>query len=83
MLDKYKHIWDGSLGEITASEYQIGLVSGTRIIRQHSNLFGTTEREFLSKQVDQLLEQKFIRSSNSSWDSPIVLAPKKDGKLRM
>lgn len=72
MLDKYKHMWDGSLGAITAKKHYINLIPGTCPILQCSYHSGSMECDVVSKQVDQLLEQKVIRHSNFCWASPVL-----------
>ena len=37
----------------------------------------------LKKQVQELLEQGFIRPSVSPWGAPVLFVKKKDGSLRM
>ncbi|CAI7805132.1 unnamed protein product [Closterium sp. NIES-53] len=47
--------------------------------------FGLTQPELdeLRKQLDDLLEKEFIRSSSSPFAAPILFTPKKDGGFRM
>jgi len=37
----------------------------------------------LKKQIEELLEKQFIRSSASSWRTPILLVKRKDGSSRL
>ena len=41
------------------------------------------ELQELKKQLDELLEQGFIRPSKSPWGAPVLFVKKKDGSLRM
>lgn len=37
----------------------------------------------VDKMIDELKEKEIIRESNSSWCSPIIIVPKKNGELRL
>ena len=37
----------------------------------------------LKKQLDELLEKKFIRPSTSPWGAPVLFVKKPDGSLRL
>ena len=41
------------------------------------------ELEELKKQLQELLDKGFIRSSVSPWGAPVLFVKKKDGRLRM
>ena len=41
------------------------------------------DRDFIQKEITTLLQQGLIQESRSPWASPIVIVPKKNGKLRM
>lgn len=40
------------------------------------------EHAYIKAEVEKYLQMGIIRPSYSSWSSPVVLAPKKDGTLR-
>ena len=52
---------------------------------QKKGLYRMSEKELteVRKQLDELLENEFIRPSQSPWGAPILFVTKKDGKLRM
>ena len=52
-------------------------------VRQRYRRIPPSEYEEVKAHIDQLLEAKVIRESNSPFASPIVLVRKKDGSLRM
>ena len=37
----------------------------------------------LKKQLEELLEKKFVRPSVSLWGAPVLLVKKKDGSMRL
>ena len=53
-----------------------------RPIRQRAYRTALSKRKEISWQVDDMLAQGIIRPSTSPWASPIILVPKKSGKLR-
>ena len=42
-----------------------------------------SELSELKKQLEDLLEKKFIRPSVSPWGAPVLLVKKKDGIMRL
>ena len=41
------------------------------------------EREFLNKELDEMLAANIIRKSRSPWSAPVIVVPKKDGSKRI
>ena len=41
------------------------------------------KQQYLREEVQYLLENNFIQSSQSEWSSPCILVPKPDGTFRM
>lgn len=39
------------------------------------------ENKFIKEEIDRLLEQGLIEEISSPWASPVVVVPKKNGKL--
>ncbi|MCI53643.1 RNA-directed DNA polymerase (Reverse transcriptase), partial [Trifolium medium] len=42
-----------------------------------------SELNELKKQLEELLEKRFIRQSVSPWGAPVLLVKKKDGSMRL
>lgn len=49
-------------------------------IYQSARRLSAFEREIVNRQIDEWIQQKIIRPSNSDYASPIVLVRKGDGK---
>ena len=81
-MRNYADMWDGSLGEINVMSHPIELVPGTRPIAQQPYRAGPKAREIEAKEVERMLRDGIIEPSKSPWASPVVMIPKKDGKLR-
>jgi hypothetical protein len=61
----------------------IELMPGAGPIAKSSYQMSFEELDELKKQLKKLLEQGFVRSSASLWDSPVLFVEKKDGTKRM
>ena len=61
----------------------IDLVPGTRPISMAPYRMSTSELSELKKQLEELLEKKFVRTSVSPWGAPVLLVNKKDGSMRL
>ncbi|WVZ96146.1 hypothetical protein U9M48_041818 [Paspalum notatum var. saurae] len=63
-------------------------LEGIRVVSEFPDVFldslpAGVELLEVKKQIDELLEKRFIRKSTSPWASPVLLTDKKDGSLRM
>ncbi|MCI54208.1 RNA-directed DNA polymerase (Reverse transcriptase), partial [Trifolium medium] len=61
----------------------IDLVPGTGPISMAPYRMSASELKELKKQLEDLLEKKFIRLSVSPWEAPVLLVKKKDGSMRL
>ena len=75
-------MWDGTLGEIKATEHRIELIPGTTPIRQVPYRAGHASRHVIQEQVDEMLQKGVIEPARSEWASPVVIVPKADCGLR-
>ncbi|GAU50683.1 hypothetical protein TSUD_410390 [Trifolium subterraneum] len=64
-------------------EFSIDLVPGTSPISMAPYRMSASELNELKKQLDELLEKKFIRPSVSPWGAPVLLVKKKEGSMRL
>ena len=64
-------------------DHQINLKPDTKPFNQHSYRMNQIELTTLRKQLDELLEQRFIEPSLSQYGSPCLFVKKKTGELRL
>ncbi|GAU42269.1 hypothetical protein TSUD_81770 [Trifolium subterraneum] len=64
-------------------EFSIDLVPGTSPISMAPYHISASELNELKKQLEELLEKKFIRPSVSPWGAPVLLVKKKEGSMRL
>jgi hypothetical protein len=70
------------IGKTTYTEIQIQLTT-TNPVSHNPYCLPVHQRQKLATMIAELLENKIIRKSTSSYASPIVLIPKPDGTLRL
>src|ERR1051325_8471087 len=64
-------------------EFGIDLVPGTKPVSMAPYRMSASELAELKKQLEELLENKFVRPSVSSWGAPVLLVKKKEGSMRL
>ena len=64
-------------------EFCIDLVPGAQPVSITPYRMAPAELVELRKQLDELLEKGYIRSSTSPWGAPVLFAKKADGSLRL
>src|ERR1051325_7616566 len=64
-------------------EFTIDLIPGTSPVSMAPYRMSTYELSELKKQLEELLEKKFIRPSVSPWGAPVLLVRKKEGTMRL
>ncbi|XP_028058545.1 uncharacterized protein LOC114262381 [Camellia sinensis] len=62
-------------------EFHIDLVPGTAPISKAAYRMAPKELVKMKKQLEEMLQKGFIRSSNSPWRAPAIFVSKKDGTL--
>ncbi|RHN40786.1 putative nucleotidyltransferase, Ribonuclease H [Medicago truncatula] len=64
-------------------EFSIDLVPGMKLVSMAPYRMSASELAELKKQLENLLEKKFVRPSVSPWGAPVLLVKKKDGSMRL
>ena len=64
-------------------EFCIDLIPGAQPVSIQPYRMAPAELTELRKQLDELLEKGFIRSSTSPWGAPVLFVKKADGSLRL
>ena len=64
-------------------EFTIDLIPGTSPVSMAPYRMSASELAELKKQLEELLEKKFIRPSVSPWGAPVLLVKKKEGSMRL
>src|SRR6266542_3806001 len=85
MLTKYADIIYTDMKELAKTniiQYTIHLLNSI-LIAQGCRLIDQRDRNWLKKELDELLEKGIIRESISPWATPIVIVSKKDGSRWM
>jgi Reverse transcriptase (RNA-dependent DNA polymerase) len=82
MLPTHREMWDGRLGNVTATSHRIDLTQGARPVHAHPYQDGPQAREVGREEIERMLSQGVIEPATSEWAFPIVLEPKSDGLLR-
>lgn len=71
----------GPPGRTTAAEHWID-TAGARPIKLRARRPTPEEAAVIEEAVKEMLQAKIIQPSDSPWSAPVVLAVKKDGKMR-
>jgi hypothetical protein len=64
-------------------EFTIDFIPGTQPIHKEPYRMAPSELKELKQQLEDLVDQGFIRPSGSPWGAPVFFVRKKDGSLRM
>jgi len=87
LLRKYIHLFAFSykdLREVTMEQHKIELLPNAKPIRAKQGRWNPRYSSMVKEELDKLLEARFIRPvETTKWVSPVVLASKKNGKLRV
>jgi hypothetical protein len=76
----------GTLGSVCRRrevEFSIDLVPGTKPVSMTPYRMSASELAELKKQLEDLMDKKFIRPSVSPWGAPVLIVRKKDDSMRL
>ncbi len=83
LLDKYAHLFDGSLGKWTGTEVKLTLKDGADPYHARAFPIPRCHQETLKMEVDRLCQLGVLKKVNrSQWAAPTFVIPKKDGTVR-
>lgn len=80
ILDKYKDIFyleNDKLTYTTTIKHSIDIMTNTKPINSKPYRLPMLQRQEINKQIGQMLEENIISRTNSAWNSPLLLVPKK------
>jgi len=86
MVDEYADVFPNKIPELLPSrdiDFYIDLILGASLVSAAPYRMTPTELAELKKQIEDLLEKKFIRPSASPLGAPVLLVKKKDGSSRL
>ncbi|XP_058725591.1 uncharacterized protein LOC131596872 [Vicia villosa] len=64
-------------------EFTVDLVTSTKLVSKAPYRISVYELVELKKQLEELLEKKFVKPSVSHWGAPVLLIKKKDDSMRL
>ena len=71
------------LGSVQFVEHEISLQPNTVPVAQRPRRLSPSEREEVREEINYLLSQGLIEASTSPWASPVAIARRKNGRLRL
>ena len=86
VVDEYADVFPDEIPEFPPSrdvDCSIDLIPGAGPVSMAPYRMTPAELAELEKQIEDLLEKKFIRLSASPWGAPVLLVKKKDGSSRL
>jgi len=86
IVDEYADVFPDEIPELPPSrdvDFSIDLIPGVGPVSMAPYKMAPAELAELKKQIEDLLEKKFIRPSASPWGAPVLLVKKKDGSSRL
>ena len=83
LLEKYKELFDGTLGKWKNTQYNIELQPNALPYHARAFPIPRIHEQSLRMEVDRLVKEGVLRKINrSEWAAPTFIIPKKDGTVR-
>lgn len=86
LFQSFSSIMATSMDDLEKSklmEHRIVLNENVKPIKQRMYKLAKVQAGILKEELQKLIDNKLIEPSSSSWSSPVLLVPKKNGKWRM
>ncbi|WVZ22654.1 hypothetical protein V8G54_001198 [Vigna mungo] len=86
VVEEYANVFPEEIPGLPPSrevDFTIDLMPGAGPVSMAPYRMAPAELAELKKQIEELLEKKFIRPSVSPWGAPVLLVKKKDGSSRL
>jgi len=86
VVNEYADVFPDKIPKLPSSrdiDFSIDLIPGAGPVSAAPYRIAPAELVELKKQIEDLLEKKFIRPSASPWGAPVLLVKKKDGSSRL
>jgi hypothetical protein len=87
LLQEFKDIFPAEippgLPPLRGIEHQIDLISGASLTNRAAYRINPEETKEIQRQVQELLDNEYVRESLSHYAIPVILVPKKNGTWRM
>ena len=81
LLEEYKALWAGQLGQVDVTPHRIEVTPGARPRRAQIYRASHASREIIAKEVQRQRDLGVIEPSSDEWAFPVVLVPKPNGTM--
>jgi len=82
LLDQFKGMWSGKLGELKATTHHIQLKPDAKPVNSAPYQAGPHPRLEIEKQFKKMLDLDVREPSDAEWSIPVVVVPKPGGHFR-
>jgi len=81
LLEEYKALWAGQLGQVDVTPHRIEVTPGARPRRAQPYRASHASRDIIAKEVQRQRDLGVIEPSSDEWAFPVVLVPKPNGTM--